>query len=260
MSQLNPKLTPLPPYPANTDTALNWIWDNRPALESIIAAQENNNDAHPTNCACPDCEPDDGPEWRDVVDTSILKIFRRLDALESKPATSERDAWKCKQCEDTKMVHPTKSPGSSIRVPRLCSCLKVGDAVTAGVANMLPVGSQVCFNGKTHEVWELDKGGEWHWDNGVLDKWYTGPLTILRIGPAPVTTPADDICERWEKAYCHHPTEDMRDTLRRLGLPEMAAVCEAADDYIEMMAGSYQRLSDTVAALRKVKEAANGEA
>ena len=81
----------------------------------------------------------------------------------------------------------------------LCPCVKVGDVVSAEVANLLPVGSQI-EPGQPHineYVWEKTERGWRASDDGYTESTLssTANRRILRIGPAPATTDAPDKAE-----------------------------------------------------------------
>ena len=191
-------------------------------------------DAHPSNCACPDCEPEpiNPHSERSNLVMRMGMVEDRLDAIEAKPATPTQAAPKCNLCGDTKLIQ-VKHHGKKGFESSLCSCLKVGDVVSAEVANMLPVGSKIYYkhNDGAMGYWQKTEGDDkWlgHGHNGkptrrmkiTGDDW-----AITRIGPAPVAPQPEDICERWATAVLTSEGATSEE-FRRLGLPEMAAVCE----------------------------------
>ena len=173
-----PKLTPLPVQGSESIREWNmnlvaWIygnWDDIESIQRIIAAQdepsltrraayeqilEECERPHPTNCACPDCEPDEKcrRDWSLVADVRVLQ-------------------------EQSKLQH----------------------------------------------IWlrQIDER---------LD-------TLEQPKPEPVAEPSSapppDICEEWAiklMDVCNHDT--ITSTLRRLGLPERQAVCDAVRKHIE---------------------------
>ena len=105
----------------------------------------------------------------------------------SSPESPDNSKPKCRLCNDTKIEHLIHLDGR--RRLSLCPCVKVGDEVTAEVANLLPVGSRVAKI-LIGEYWErtaggwIDETGHSHSD-GVLK---CSDWPILRIGPAPAST------------------------------------------------------------------------
>lgn len=245
------------------------------------------NDAHPVNCACPDCEPDDvaaklKEHWDRFEDLYrwTCKATARMDEMNLEVTRLRGQIESTKDYVDeqirmfvqsitsgeenlTRLQRDTKD--NTQRLDALEAKLQAHESGIDEYGNPLPdtfadrlrhVERQIFqLQSERPAVKQLREAIQANRKQTLDSSTHATPEHFRDA-----TKKVDDICKRWAFAIHTRKNEYGADVLRRLGLPEMAAVCEAADDYIEAMAGSYERLSDAVAALRKVKEAANGKA
>jgi len=197
----------------------------------------------------------------------IARHEERLDAPEARnlPEKPESSTSECTHCYGRKCF--PMGDGSK----RLCPCVKPGDVVGEDVANLLPLDSQFEFL-FDRGIWTREEKGWANKDHsGHVPEWFIAGkgYRILRIGPAPATPP--DICEEWAKEIwadiesgLHHDwrpviAKGVAAALRRLGLPEMQAVCKMADDYMngDKALGD---LAETLDALDAKRKETNGKA
>ena len=212
-----PKLTPLPKYPTHAKEALNWLCDNRPALEAIITQQENTVEPHNVKDEVSRSEVEELRRRMDMAEKRIdvlgddlkqssegfgdmvMKVHNRVCALEARDKQDAKPKPACDKCGDTKIIQKTRPLhfNHNVTAPMLCPCLKVGDVVSAEAANMLPVGSRFDLDGN---VWErFDIGWDAKGSSKPVKKWYLiDGYKILRIGPAPEAT-TDHIADASKK-------------------------------------------------------------
>lgn len=189
-------------------------------------------DAHPMNCSCPDCEPDE----RSVSDLAIRfqEIENRLDAIEARyRVEKEYEARNQPETPDSSTPTPDvehtddcecwicEPPDTPLLVARACNRI---DAMESRLKKLEAT--------STPDV--------------VTDK-----------------PPPPDICDEWAKQFSGTPHESWADILRRLGLPEMKAVMGAARQLVwcqnkESEHKWWVELVDVLSAL-DAKEKANGK-
>lgn len=195
-----PKLTPLPKYSASVVTHSDWVRNNYEALK-----RQQERPVEPSDTMN---RFNDLYRWNCKATARMDELQQRLDALESRSQSEAPENAKpkpaCDKCGDTKIISETKQLhfNHSVTDHKLCPCVKVGDVVSAEVANMLPVGSRIqgstwssdaeAFWQRTDSGWDGYSGGDTEptsRSKAVNDSWMVDcQWRILRIGPAPEAT------------------------------------------------------------------------